>query len=93
VPIPIPITKALIVINANVGSKAATVSEASPIVAMTTRRSTGHRGHRAQTLPANQATLRGHNGKVPSDKPMSQSDAWRMIRRRAAAANISAPIG
>jgi integrase/recombinase XerD len=24
---------------------------------------------------------------------MSQPDAWRMIRRRAAAANISAPIG
>src|SRR5437763_740842 len=28
-------------------------------------------------------TARGHNGTVLSDKPMSQPDAWRMIRRRA----------
>ena len=34
-PIPIPIAKALIVINANPGSKATAVSETSPIVAMT----------------------------------------------------------
>ena len=38
-------------------------------------------------------TARGHNGTVLSDKPMSQPDAWRMIRRRAAAAGIAAPIG
>ena len=38
-------------------------------------------------------TARGHNGSVLSDKPMSQPDAWRMIRRRAAAADIAAPIG
>jgi site-specific recombinase XerD len=35
----------------------------------------------------------GHAGAVLSDKPMSQPDAWRMIRRRAVAAGISAPIG
>jgi site-specific recombinase XerD len=28
-----------------------------------------------------------------SDKTMSQPDAWRMIRRRALAAGIAAPIG
>ena len=28
-------------------------------------------------------TARGHNGSTLSDKPMSQPDAWRMIRRRA----------
>jgi site-specific recombinase XerD len=28
-----------------------------------------------------------------SDKPMSQPDAWRMIRRRAAAADIAEAIG
>jgi integrase/recombinase XerD len=38
-------------------------------------------------------TARGRNGTVLSDKPMSQPDAWRMIRRRAAAAGIAAPIG
>jgi site-specific recombinase XerD len=38
-------------------------------------------------------TARGHNGSVLSDKPMSQPDAWRMIRRRAAAAGIAAEIG
>ena len=27
-------------------------------------------------------TARGHNGGALSDKPMSQPDAWRMIRRR-----------
>jgi site-specific recombinase XerD len=38
-------------------------------------------------------TGRGHNGGALSAKPMSQPDAWRMIRRRAAAAGIMAPIG
>lgn len=38
-------------------------------------------------------TARRHNGSALSDKPMSQPDAWRMIRRRAAAAGIAAPIG
>jgi integrase len=38
-------------------------------------------------------TSRGHNATVLSGQPMSQPDAWRMIRRRAAAAGITAPIG
>lgn len=38
-------------------------------------------------------TARGHIATVLSDRPMSQSDAWRTIRRRAAAAGIAAPIG
>jgi site-specific recombinase XerD len=38
-------------------------------------------------------TARGHNGKVLSPKPMSQPDAWRMIRRRAVAAGIAEAIG
>ena len=38
-------------------------------------------------------TARGDNGKVLSDKPMSQPDAWQMVRRRAAAAGIAAEIG
>ena len=38
-------------------------------------------------------TARGHKGKVLSDKPMGQPDAWRMIRRRAAAAGIAEAIG
>src|SRR5438046_4543740 len=38
-------------------------------------------------------TAAGHNGSALSDKPMSQPDAWRMIRRRAAAAGIAAEIG
>src|SRR3954447_15436179 len=38
-------------------------------------------------------TARGHNGTVLSENPMGQPDAWRMIRRRAAAAGIHAPIG
>jgi integrase len=52
------------------------------------------------TLPASTRTgswlfrtARGHNGTTLSAKPMSQPDAWRMIRRRAAAAGIAAPIG
>src|ERR1700723_4216792 len=38
-------------------------------------------------------TARGHNGAALSDRPMGQTDAWRMIRRRAAAAGLHAPIG
>jgi integrase len=38
-------------------------------------------------------TARGDNGSMLSDKPMRQPDAWRMIRRRAAAAGIAADIG
>jgi len=38
-------------------------------------------------------TSRGHKGTVLADQPMGQPDAWRMIRRRAAAAGIAAPIG
>jgi site-specific recombinase XerD len=38
-------------------------------------------------------TARGHDDKVLSDKPMSQPDAWRMIRRRAVAAGIAEAIG
>ena len=38
-------------------------------------------------------TARGHNGSVLSEKPMGQPDAWRMIRRRAAAAGIAEAIG
>jgi site-specific recombinase XerD len=38
-------------------------------------------------------TARGHNGKVLSDKPMAQPDAWRMIRRRGTAAGIAEAIG
>jgi hypothetical protein len=38
-------------------------------------------------------TVRGHNGRTLSVRAMSQPDAWRMIRRRAAAAGIAAEIG
>jgi integrase len=38
-------------------------------------------------------TSRGHNATVLSGQPMNQSDAWRMIRQRAVAAGIHAPIG
>jgi len=38
-------------------------------------------------------TSHGHNATVLSEQPMNQSDAWSMIRRRAAAAGIHAPIG
>jgi integrase len=38
-------------------------------------------------------TVRGHKADTLSDRPMNQSDAWLMIRRRAAAAGIAAPIG
>lgn len=38
-------------------------------------------------------TARGHVGTALSGQPMSQPDAWRMIRRRAATAGVKAPIG
>ena len=38
-------------------------------------------------------TARGHNGKVLSANPITQPDAWRMIRRRAVAAGIADAIG
>jgi site-specific recombinase XerD len=38
-------------------------------------------------------TSRGHTGAVLSAQPMTQPDAWRMIRRRAVAVGIMAPIG
>lgn len=38
-------------------------------------------------------TSPGHTGATLTAEPMSQPDAWRMIRRRAAAAGIMAPIG
>jgi len=38
-------------------------------------------------------TSRGHKATFLSDQPMGQPDAWRMIRRRAVAADIHAPIG
>jgi len=38
-------------------------------------------------------TSRGHDATALSAQPMNQSDAWRMIRRRAVAASIHAPIG
>ncbi len=38
-------------------------------------------------------TSQGHAGVTLSERAMGQPDAWRMIRRRAAAAGITAPIG
>ena len=38
-------------------------------------------------------TAPGHNASTLLEKPMAQADAWRMIRRRALAAGINAPIG
>ena len=38
-------------------------------------------------------TSRGHDATAITVQPMNQSDAWRMIRRRAVAAGIHAPIG
>ena len=38
-------------------------------------------------------TSRGHTATVLSEQPMTQPDAWRMIRRRALAVGIHAPIG
>ena len=34
-----------------------------------------------------------HSARVLTEQPMTQADAWRMIRRRAAAAGIHTPIG
>jgi integrase len=38
-------------------------------------------------------TARGHNGDALSEQPMSQPDASRMIRRRAAADGVAEAIG
>jgi integrase len=38
-------------------------------------------------------TARGHKPDTLSERAMNQPDAWLMIRRRAAAAGITAPIG
>jgi integrase len=38
-------------------------------------------------------TSRGHGGTALADQPMTQVDAWRMVRKRALAAGILAPIG
>ena len=38
-------------------------------------------------------TSRGHRGVTLADQPMTQADAWRMVRKRALAAGIMAPIG
>jgi site-specific recombinase XerD len=38
-------------------------------------------------------TSPGHSPALLLEKPMAQADAWRMIRRRALAAGINAPIG
>jgi site-specific recombinase XerD len=38
-------------------------------------------------------TSPGHNATVLTDQPLNQSAAWFMVRRRAAAAGIAAPIG
>jgi integrase/recombinase XerD len=38
-------------------------------------------------------TSRGHAATALSDEPMTQPDAWRMMRRRAVAGGIHAPIG
>jgi site-specific recombinase XerD len=38
-------------------------------------------------------TSRGHDGTALADQPMTQVDAWRMVRKRARAAGIVAPIG
>src|SRR3984893_16361116 len=38
-------------------------------------------------------TSRGHGGTALADQPMAQTDAWRMVRKRALAVGIMAPIG
>lgn len=38
-------------------------------------------------------TSQGHRGTTLSGQPMGQADAWRMVRRRAMAAGIAAPVG
>jgi len=42
---------------------------------------------------ARRDTSRGHGGTALADQPMTQVDAWRMVRKRALAAGIMAPIG
>ena len=46
---------------------------------------------RSSAMPA--ASSRGHLGVELSEQPMTQPDAWRMIRRRAAVAGMHTPIG
>ena len=38
-------------------------------------------------------TSPGHSATVLTEQPMNQANAWRMIRRRAVAAGILAPVG
>ena len=38
-------------------------------------------------------TSPGHNATMLTEQPLNQSAAWFMVRRRAAAAGIAAPIG
>jgi site-specific recombinase XerD len=38
-------------------------------------------------------TSRGHGGTTLADRPMTQPDAWRMVRKHAVATGIMAPIG
>jgi integrase len=38
-------------------------------------------------------TSRGHGGTALADQPMTQVDAWRMVRKRALAAGIMTPVG
>jgi len=38
-------------------------------------------------------TSRGHDANALSEQPMTQVDGWRMVRKRARAASIMAPIG
>jgi integrase len=38
-------------------------------------------------------TSRGHGGTALADQPMTQVDAWRMVRKPALTAGIMAPIG
>ena len=45
-----------------------------------------HKGWLFRTSPR-------HNAHTLTDQPMTQPDAWRMIRRRAATTGIMAPIG
>ncbi len=37
-------------------------------------------------------TAKGHKGTVLAEMPMDQADAWRMVRRRALAAGVMAPM-
>ena len=44
-------------------------------------------------MRARRKKVRARNATTLTEQPMAQADAWRMIRRRAAAAGIHAPIG